>query len=71
MQSVSPGRLSRKCEKEVFKVQKLEAYDNTVDYALLTTCAQTIDQFCPGYQRETVLNCLKVCILIFLRYPLP
>ncbi|KAJ8910173.1 hypothetical protein NQ315_016184 [Exocentrus adspersus] len=59
LQTVSPGDLSRKCEKEVFKVKKLEIYDNTVDYTLLTTCAETIDQFCPYYNRENVLNCLK------------
>ncbi|KAG5892124.1 hypothetical protein JTB14_032347 [Gonioctena quinquepunctata] len=60
LQTVPSDQLSNKCGKEIFKVQKLEVNDNSVDYALLTMCEQTIDQFCPHHEKETVFNCLKL-----------
>lgn len=58
---VPPGQLSPLCGKEVFKAQKMEVFDNSVDFALITNCAETIDQFCPHHDKETVFGCLKVC----------
>lgn len=55
-------QLTEKCEKEIFKVRKQEIYDNSVDYALMTICADTIQQFCPNHEKETVLECLKLNI---------
>ncbi|RZC42697.1 Golgi apparatus protein 1 [Asbolus verrucosus] len=53
-------KLSDRCEQEVFKVKKQEIYDNSVDYALITMCADSIEQFCPHHERETILDCLKL-----------
>lgn len=53
-------KLSEKCEKELLGVQKQEMTDNSVDYALMTMCDDTIAHFCPQYEREHVLDCLKV-----------
>lgn len=52
-------RLSEKCEKEVFKIKKQEISDNSVDYALMTMCADTINIFCPHHDKDNVLECLK------------
>ncbi|KAL3281561.1 hypothetical protein HHI36_004769 [Cryptolaemus montrouzieri] len=52
-------KLSDKCEKEVFKVKKQEITDNSIDYALMTMCADTINSFCPNHERKDVLECLK------------
>lgn len=54
------AKLKDSCEIEVFKVKKQEVYDNSVDYALMTLCADTIDLLCPNHDRETVLECLKM-----------
>lgn len=59
LQSVQE-KLTDNCENELFIVKKQEATFNTVDYALMTTCEGTIEQFCPQYDREHVLDCLKV-----------
>ncbi|XP_060516634.1 Golgi apparatus protein 1 [Cylas formicarius] len=53
------SKLTDKCEKEVFKVKKQEIYDNSVDYALKTMCADAIEQFCPHQDKDNVLECLK------------
>ncbi|KAK9869440.1 hypothetical protein WA026_003195 [Henosepilachna vigintioctopunctata] len=53
-------RLSDKCEREVFKLKKQEITDNSVDYALMTMCASSISTFCPSYDKEDVLDCLKL-----------
>ncbi|CAG9814540.1 unnamed protein product [Phaedon cochleariae] len=60
LQTVPNDQLSNKCGKEIFKVQKMEIYDNSVDYALITMCADTIDQFCPHNEKEEVFKCLKL-----------
>lgn len=60
LQMVPPGQLSPLCGKEVFKAQKMEVFDNSVDFALITNCAETIDQFCPHHDKETVFGCLKM-----------
>jgi Golgi apparatus protein 1 len=52
-------KLSDRCEQEVFKVKRQEIDDNSIDYALITMCADAIDQFCSHHDRETVLDCLK------------
>ncbi|XP_018326849.1 Golgi apparatus protein 1 isoform X2 [Agrilus planipennis] len=52
-------KLTDTCHKEVFKVKMQELTDNAVDYVLLTTCADTIDRFCPRTDKEFVLECLK------------
>ncbi|VEN58943.1 unnamed protein product [Callosobruchus maculatus] len=59
LQTVPHHQLTNKCSKEIFKIQVLEVQDNTVDYALITMCADTIDQFCPQHEKENVFNCLK------------
>ena len=53
-------KLSPLCEQEVFKVKRQEVYDNSIDYALITMCADAIEQFCAHHDRETILDCLKV-----------
>ncbi|XP_050307543.1 Golgi apparatus protein 1 [Anthonomus grandis grandis] len=53
------NQLTEKCEKEVFKVKKQEMYDNSLDYALITLCADVIEQFCPHHSKENVFECLK------------
>ncbi|KAJ8981404.1 hypothetical protein NQ317_010341 [Molorchus minor] len=60
LQTVPHDALSTKCEKQIFKMKQMEIYDNSVDYALLTTCAATINLFCPNHDKETVLDCLKL-----------
>lgn len=52
--------LTSSCAKEVFKIQKLEVYDNSLDFALQTLCAGAIDQFCPHDDKNTIFECLKV-----------
>lgn len=53
-------QLTEKCETEIFKVRKQEVYDNSIDYALMTICADSIQQYCPNHEKETVLDCLKL-----------
>lgn len=53
-------KLSDKCEKELFKIKKQEITDNSVDYALMTMCADTINIFCSHHDKDNVLECLKV-----------
>ncbi|GJQ66994.1 hypothetical protein Trydic_g7986 [Trypoxylus dichotomus] len=53
------NELSDSCQIELFKIKKEEITDNSVDYALITMCADTIEQFCPKYEKEHVLDCLK------------
>ncbi|XP_056648655.1 Golgi apparatus protein 1 [Diorhabda sublineata] len=60
LQMVPHEQLSPMCGKKVFKIQKLEVFDNSVDYALLTNCAESIDQFCPRAKKENVFDCLKL-----------
>nr|XP_022918978.1 Golgi apparatus protein 1 isoform X1 [Onthophagus taurus] len=52
-------KLSETCQVELFKIKREEIADNTVDYALVTNCEDSIDQFCPKTEREHVLDCLK------------
>ncbi|ERL89133.1 hypothetical protein D910_06509, partial [Dendroctonus ponderosae] len=47
------------CHKEVFRIEKQEAYDNSVDYALLNMCAGPIEMFCSHVDKENVLECLR------------
>lgn len=54
------NKLSNSCEKEVFKVKKQEVFDNTSDYALITLCADAIEQFCTHHDKENVFECLRV-----------
>lgn len=53
------NKLTDDCEREVFRVKKQEVYDNTLDYALITKCSGTIDQFCQHYDKENVFDCLR------------
>ncbi|KAF7281361.1 hypothetical protein GWI33_004844 [Rhynchophorus ferrugineus] len=53
------NKLSNSCEKEVFKVKKQEIFDNTSDYALITLCADAIEQFCTHHDKENVFECLR------------
>lgn len=53
------SKLSEACQKEIFKVKKQEIADNSIDYALITMCADSIQQFCPHAEQEHVLDCLK------------
>lgn len=53
-------KLTETCESELFNVKKQEITFNTVDYALMTMCEGAIEQFCPQYEKEHVLECLKV-----------
>lgn len=64
LQSVQE-RLSQTCENELFKVKRQEFTDNSVDYALMTTCEGAIEQFCPQFEKEHVLECLKVKLRFF------
>lgn len=59
LQSVNE-RLSPACEKEMFRVKKQQVYDNSVDYALMTLCADAIEMFCNKQDKENVFECLKV-----------
>lgn len=51
------------CHKEVFRIEKQEAYDNSVDYALLNMCAGPIETFCSHVDKENVFECLRVSLL--------
>lgn len=53
------SKLSEKCEEEIFKVKKQESVDNSLDYALMTMCADSINMFCPNHNKDDVLECLK------------
>ncbi|XP_072382260.1 Golgi apparatus protein 1 [Diabrotica undecimpunctata] len=59
LQMVPQDQLTPACGKHIFKIQKLEIFDNSVDYALLTNCAGAIDQYCPRVPKENVYECLK------------
>ncbi|CAH0557545.1 unnamed protein product [Brassicogethes aeneus] len=52
-------RLMKRCSEEIFKVKKIEMFDNSVDYALNNYCVDSIDRFCPQHSKETILDCLK------------
>lgn len=51
--------LTPKCRQETFKFEKQEIFDNSIDYSLMTMCAEPIQQYCPHHAKETVLECLK------------
>ncbi|CAG9864486.1 unnamed protein product [Phyllotreta striolata] len=59
LQMVQRDSLSPSCAPEIFKAQKLQAFDNSIDYALLSNCDAAIDLFCPHHERESVFECLK------------
>lgn len=59
LQSTS-SKLTDSCHRVVFKLKKQEILDNSIDYSLMTMCADTIQQFCPQTSSEHVLDCLKV-----------
>lgn len=54
-------------------MKKQEIMDNSIDYSLLTTCADMIQHFCTHTPTEHVLDCLKVSmspkIAIILKLP--
>jgi len=54
------NKLTDACEKEVFRIKKLQTVDNTIDYALITMCSDSIELFCPNTDKEKVFDCLKV-----------
>ncbi|XP_066137894.1 Golgi apparatus protein 1 [Euwallacea fornicatus] len=54
-----PKKLSGRCEKEVFTIKKQQVLDNSVDYALMTMCADAIEQFCVHQDKEVIFDCLK------------
>lgn len=59
LQSTS-SKLTDLCHQIVFKLKKQEILDNSIDYSLMTMCADTIQQFCSHASSEHVLDCLKV-----------
>src|SRR5690606_5071507 len=52
-------RLSKACQRQLFRKQYIELADNSVDYSLLSICKQAINRFCLSSDLHDVLYCLR------------
>ncbi|CAE1332042.1 GLG1 [Acanthosepion pharaonis] len=53
------SHLSPSCHKIIFKREKIDSADNSVDYTLKTICKKMIKHYCSNYQASEILYCLK------------
>ncbi|XP_055943166.1 Golgi apparatus protein 1-like isoform X2 [Argiope bruennichi] len=51
--------LSSSCHKIIFNREKEEMIDNSIDYALISTCKPMIKKFCSDTEMTQILECLK------------
>lgn len=52
--------LSPLCHRAIFKVEKQQLTDSSVDYALLTGCQHALNHYCHDVPMSQALDCLKV-----------
>nr|CAD7408500.1 unnamed protein product [Timema cristinae] len=57
---INKARLTPRCHRAIFNVEKQELLDSSGDYTLLTTCRLMIRQFCHEEDEAHALECLKV-----------
>ncbi|GAB1597551.1 Golgi apparatus protein 1-like [Argonauta hians] len=53
------ARLSNGCHKVIFKREKADSLDNSLDYTLKVVCKKMIKHYCGNYQVTEILYCLK------------
>ncbi|GFR07100.1 golgi apparatus protein 1 [Trichonephila clavata] len=51
--------LSSSCHKIIFNREKEEMIDNSIDYALISTCKPMIKKYCSDTELTQILECLK------------
>ncbi|PRD28569.1 UNVERIFIED_CONTAM: Glg1 [Trichonephila clavipes] len=51
--------LSSSCHKIIFNREKEEMIDNSIDYALISTCKPMIKKYCSDTEMTQILECLK------------
>lgn len=51
--------LRKACQRLLFKRQKIELTDNSVDYSLVSNCKSAITRFCSDVEAKEVLFCLR------------
>nr|CAD7426932.1 unnamed protein product [Timema monikensis] len=56
---INKARLTPRCHRAIFNVEKQELLDSSGDYTLLTTCRLMIRQFCHEEDEAHALECLK------------
>nr|CAD7455671.1 unnamed protein product [Timema tahoe] len=56
---INKARLTPRCHRAIFNVEKQELLDSSGDYTLLTTCRHMIRQFCHEEDEAHALECLK------------
>lgn len=54
------GKLTDRCQKQMFKIHTQDMIDNSVDYTLVTMCHDMIKRFCEATDPSKILDCLKV-----------
>lgn len=54
--------LSIKCHKTIFNREKEEMQDNSIDYALISTCKPMIKKYCS----DTEMSQVRIFLLTFL-----
>ena len=52
-------KLTKACQRQLFKNQRIELTDNSVDYSLMTNCKTAINKFCANTDFKEVLFCLR------------
>ncbi|CAI9714844.1 Golgi apparatus protein 1 [Octopus vulgaris] len=52
-------RLSDSCHKVIFKREKADSIDNSIDYTLKVVCKKMIKHYCSNYKSVEILYCLK------------
>lgn len=52
-------KLTKACQRVLFKRQRLELTDNSIDYSLMTNCKSAIAKFCTTGDYKDVLFCLR------------
>ncbi|XP_064639932.1 Golgi apparatus protein 1-like isoform X2 [Lineus longissimus] len=53
------NKLTKKCHKKLFKRERLEAEDSSIDFALISNCKGMIKQFCKDTDPKDMFTCLK------------